>query len=771
MLSPMTLAPEARSFLDRLLQVRLLSVSMAESFLSQRTPFLARFSTAEKLGRALVQADLLTHYQLERALRDDLSGLVLGPYRILDRIGVGGMGAVYLAEHNLMKRRAAIKVLPIDDECHPAIRERFYAEMRVLAELSHPNIVQAFDAGEVPSKEPVAPGAAGFIYLVMELVDGGDLDRRVVNEGPCSIAEGCNYVRQAAGGLQAAHDRHLIHRDIKPSNILLSRSGQAKLVDFGLARRFTSKLTDPRVLLGSVEFMPPEQSHDPSSVGKEADVYGLGATLFWLVTGEGPYPFTRHVGAALRRLQTEPPRRLRELLPAAPADLDDLIARMLDRDPARRPSQPLAVMNALTPFLIDEAGKCLLNPTAAWVATPAPPEPSSPDRPEDREAAGTQAEARGSEQEGVARQSALGRRILVVDDEESVRTLHRLVLTLVGYDCEEAEDGESALTLTRSQSIDLVLLDLILPGINGYEVCRRLRALPGHSYLKVLVVSGMGDSNQLSNTLPAGADDYIVKPFENRQLIAKVEHLFQLKDAQERSALLAEQLLLTNCQLEQSLQARDQDVRNAHNALLFSMAKMAESREGETAGHLKRLQAYCRALAREAGRKPPWSGLVDQRFLNQLERCVLLHDIGKIGLPEEVLQKPGSLNRSERTLVETHPLIGDHILEALSKEHGNSLEFLGIARDIVRYHHERFDGQGYPDKLAGDAIPASARLVAVADVYDALRRQRFHKPAMSHEATLRLMCARSEGQFDPALLEALQNCEAEFARIFDSIGD
>jgi len=763
-----TLPREARSFLDRLLQVRLLSASMADAFLAQRNDFLAQYSTAEKLGRALIQADLLTHYQLERALRDDLSGLVLGPYRVLDRIGVGGMGAVYLAEHNLMKRRVAVKVLPIDDECHPAIRERFYAEMRVLAELSHPNIVQAFDAGELQPKDPSAPGTQGLIYLVMELVDGGDLDRRTVDHGPCRIAEGCNYIRQAAAGLQAAHDRHLIHRDIKPSNILLSRLGQAKLVDFGLARRFTSKLTDPRSLLGSVEFMPPEQSYDPSSVGKEADIYGLGATLFWLLTGEGPYPFTRHVGTALRRLQTEPPRRLRELLPEAPPALDDLLARMLDRDPARRPAQPLAVVNALTSFLIDASGKCLLNLRDVWVGLPSGRERTScPNLSQDEEPVLTPLPQQAEEEQP----SPIGRRILVVDDEESVRTLHRLLLTLIGYDCEEAVDGESALAAAKRQRIDLVLLDLNLPGIDGYEVCRGLRAMPGNPFLKILVVSGMGDSNQLSNTLPAGADDYIVKPFENRQLLAKVEHAFQIKDAQERSTLLAEQLLITNCQLEQSLRARDQDVRDAHNALLFTMAKMAESRDGETAGHLKRLRAYSRVLAREAARKIPWRGLVDARFLSQLERCVVLHDIGKIGLPEEVLMKPGALNATERALVETHPLIGDRILEALSKEHGNSLEFLGMARDIVRHHHERFDGRGYPDRLGGDAIPASARLVAIADVYDALRRQRFHKPAMTHEATLRVMCTRSEGQFDPALLEALQNCQEEFARIYEMIGD
>src|SRR5262249_25863977 len=152
----------------------------------------------------------------------------------------------------------------------------------------------------------------------------------------------------------AAHDRHLVHRDIKPTNLLLTKAGRVKLADFGLARQFCSKLTDPRCLLGSLEFMAPEQSLDPSAVGRGADIYGLGATLFCLLTGEAPYPFNRNVGGALRALQHEQPRRLRKLRPDAPEELEALLDRMLDRNPSRRPAMPLLVMNDLMPFLIDE---------------------------------------------------------------------------------------------------------------------------------------------------------------------------------------------------------------------------------------------------------------------------------------------------------------------------------------------------------------------------------------------------------------------------------
>ncbi|MGL4550591.1 MAG: HD domain-containing phosphohydrolase, partial [Gemmataceae bacterium] len=297
------------------------------------------------------------------------------------------------------------------------------------------------------------------------------------------------------------------------------------------------------------------------------------------------------------------------------------------------------------------------------------------------------------------------------------------------------------------------------PDLDGDEVCRRLRRREDNPNLKVIVVSARGDADGL-------ADDCVAKPFEPGQLLAKGRRALELKAAQDAAARTTDQLQRLNVELEQSLQARLADIREAHNALLFAMAKMAEQRDGETPGHLKRMQAYCRALALEAARFAPWHGLVDGRFLEQLLRCVPLHDIGKIGLPDDILLKPASLTPQERELVQEHPAIGDRMLEALGREYGTALDFLGMARVIVRHHHERWDGRGYPDKLAGDAIPPAARLVAVADVYDALRRMRMYKPAHSHATAMKMMTERSPGQFEPALLDALRRCQGEFERIY-----
>lgn len=341
------LAPEAREFFNYLLDVRLLSPLTVATLLEKSGEKLGELENPDALGNALVDAGLLTRYQFDRLQTGNTHGLVLGSYRVLDRLGVGAMGVVYLAEHSLMKRRAAVKVLPVNGDYPADLLERFYGEIRVLADLHHPNIVTAYDAGEVPAAGPRMPP---LVYLVMEYISGGDLERYVRQHGPATIGQACEWIRQAACGLQEAHDQHVIHRDIKPSNLLLNARGQIKVVDFGLVRHLSSRLTNPRALLGTVEFMPPEQSCDPSQVGAQADIYGLGASLLWLLTGEPPHPPAPTVAAALKALQHNPPRRLRELRPGTPEALDALIDQMLDPEPANRPATPADVMQAILPF-------------------------------------------------------------------------------------------------------------------------------------------------------------------------------------------------------------------------------------------------------------------------------------------------------------------------------------------------------------------------------------------------------------------------------------
>jgi response regulator RpfG family c-di-GMP phosphodiesterase len=734
--------PEAgRAFLRDLVRRRLLDAGAVGGFLQQVGGRVGELGDPARVAQALVGVGLLTNYQVARILAGTTHGLVLGNYRVLDRLGGGSVGIVFQGEHILLRRRVAIKVLPVDADFPAPILERFHAEMRLLAGLSHPHIVTAHDAGSVAPAEPNHPTLH---YLVMELVSGGDLEQYVCDHGPADVPRACEWMRQAASGLQEAHDHHLIHRDLKPSNLLLTESGQVKLVDFGLARQFYSNLTDPRALLGSVEFMAPEQSIDPTTVSSAADIFALGATLFWLLTGKTTYPSDENLAKLLHALQNDRPRRLREYRPDAPEELDRLIDRMLDRDPRRRPALPVTVMNELVRYTAPSAPAWELGLRsdpgllAADTTTPAPPDGAAP--------------------------------VLVVDDDAKVRTLVRRVLEQAGCKVTEAADGAAALRALEGGPCDLLILDLRAPGLDGIGVLRRLRERPPCPHLKVVAVSAHSGPAELADALENGADEFLAKPFDPQLLAARVRHLCRVKDAQDRSDRLARHLALANRQLEQSLQARADDVRQAQDALLFALAKMAETRHGETAGHQRRVQRYACLLAERLRGEGEWARVVDRTFLENLERCTPLHDIGMLTLPQAVLAKPGALSPEERRVMETHTLLGSDILEAIGREYGEALSFLGTARAIVRHHHERFDGTGYPDGLIADAIPHAARLVALADVYDALRRQRPHKPALTHRQAVRWLLEESGGQFDPGVLRGFALCHDEFNRIFTSMG-
>src|SRR5207249_4775363 len=230
---------------------------------------------------------LLTAYQAERIAAGTTFGLILGNYRVLERLGTGGMGVVFKAEHLLLPRLVAIKVLPATPDQDPELLHRFFTEMSTFASLQHPNIVNAVDAGEISG----GGGDGGTLhYFAMEYIHGRDIEAHVDHKGRLAVAEACDLTYQVASALAEAHKHNLVHRDIKPSNILVTPQGQAKLLDFGLARHFRSRMTTPGIVLGTIDYMAPEQARDSSTVDIRADIYGLGGTLFWSLTGRVPFP-------------------------------------------------------------------------------------------------------------------------------------------------------------------------------------------------------------------------------------------------------------------------------------------------------------------------------------------------------------------------------------------------------------------------------------------------------------------------------------------------
>jgi response regulator RpfG family c-di-GMP phosphodiesterase len=648
----------------------------------------------------LVAAGLLTPYQAAHLACGAAGELVLGNYRILDRLG-DGPGVVYRAEHAHLRRPVVVKLLS------PAPGElgRLLARSRALARLAHPRVLAPCDAGEVP---PGGPAEAGTPYLITDYVPGRDLRALVRSDGPLPPDEACELVYEAADALRAPHRRGLAHGRLKPANVLVTPDGQVHLLDFGLAAAADAD-----------GYRAPELA--AGAAGDErADVFALGGLLFWCLTGRDP-------GHA-------PRPALRDLCPDAPPELEGVFSRLTSPHPAERYADAAAVMRALRPFLPDEGEG------PAWAG------PNG-------------------------RALAPSHRVLIVDDEDSLRNFCRAVLATDGLLCREAACGAEALDACRREVFDLVILDVHLPDLSGFDVLRRLRAAPRRANLKVIVASGVASPDAMAQMLLAGADHYLTKPFSLVQLRASVQTVLRLKDAQDRSDLLTSRLMGSNLELEHALQASNGDLVEARNALVLALAKLVEQRSTETGTHLIRLQRFARCLAEAAAGEPALAGQIDTAFVELLEPGVPLHDIGKVAVPDAVLLKPGKLTPEERLVMQAHTIAGAETLRAVARQHGVALPFLHMAIDVARHHHERYDGTGYPDRLAGSAIPLAARIVAIADVYDALRAPRVYKPGFTHAETVRDMVEESPGHFDPVLLRAFERVAPRFEQIYRELVD
>ncbi len=725
-----------------------------------------RCSSRDKVLGRLVEHGLLTTYQAARISAGTTFGLVLGNYRVLDRLGAGGMAVVFKAEHVHLRHAVAIKVMPRSHGQDARVLARFFSEMRVVAQLRHPNIVAAIDAGKATNDDPDTPELR---YFVMDYVPGQDLEEYVELHGPLSPARACNLGCQMASALTETNKFGLVHRDIKPSNILLTSEGQAKLLDFGLMLHFNTRLTQPGTVLGTLDYMAPEQAQDASKVDIRADLYGLGGTLYWCLTGKLPFPpCTSPTETLIRRLTQRPPVS-RDVVPDIPEELDNVLQRLLATNPDDRYRTPQAVMQALVPFLKPESHLIVAGAPACRhegvLETPLVLPAGKTGR--------QLLERYGLTSEGSKTTLTVPRaqtcRILIVDDEPSLRLLCREVLQSDGVKCDEACDGPEALAAVQAESYDLVLLDVRMPSMLGVEVLRRLRETPPSPHLKVIMCSGETAPDEMAQMLLAGADDYLTKPFSVVQLQARVKSALRLKSAQDRSAALTTQLLTVNAQLEQNLGKRDSDLTRARNALVLALARLVEQRDNEVGGHVLRMQRYCRCLAEEAGRTAPFTEQITRPFIEMLETCAPLHDIGKVGLPDHILLKPGRLTPDERILMQAHTIIGSETLKQVAQNEGFSPAFLEMAIAIIRHHHERFDGTGYPDRLVGVDIPLPARLVALADTYDALRSRRVYKPALAHHAAVQVMTEADQGHFDPALLQVFVKCTPAFEKIYKEL--
>jgi len=354
--------------------------------------------------------------------------------------------------------------------------------------------------------------------------------------------------------------------------------------------------------------------------------------------------------------------------------------------------------------------------------------------------------------------------VLIVDDTpDNISLLSGLLKDQ--YKIKIATNGLKALQIASSMpGPDLILLDVMMPEMDGYETCRRLKADPATSDIPIIFLTAKSQVQDEEMGLRLGAVDYISKPISPPIVLARVATQLNLVRARH---LLQDQ----NKHLESLVQDRTRKLAKMQDAIIMAMASLAETRDNETGNHIRRTQNYVAALARKLKNHPRFSTLLTDENIDLLYKSAPLHDIGKVGIPDNILLKPDKLTSEEFEVMKLHTVYGRETIISVETYLGESNEFLRFAREITYSHQEKWDGSGYPENLVGDAIPLSARLMAIADVYDALISRRVYKPAFSHEEAIGIMRKGHGTHFDPDILEAFLEITEEFRQIANQFSE
>jgi putative two-component system response regulator len=339
--------------------------------------------------------------------------------------------------------------------------------------------------------------------------------------------------------------------------------------------------------------------------------------------------------------------------------------------------------------------------------------------------------------------------ILIIDDDEKTREIMGLLLQQKGYETVEAESGESALESMKATLPDLVLLDVEMPGISGFEVVKRLKSDARTRTIPVIMVTGLGDRSSRLNALENGAEDYLLKPVDPAELWMRVRNHLRLKE-------YGDLLISLNDVLERKVQERTDQLAENYRETIFLLTGAAELRDETTGSHIKRISHYASRLARAMK--------TDAEFVETIFYSSPMHDIGKIGIPDNILLKRGPLTSEEWNIMKTHSTIGAKILET-----GNS-PYLRMGTLIALTHHECWDGSGYPSGRKGEEIPLCGSIMLLCDQYDALRSQRPYKPPIDHGVVVKILTegdgrTRPE-QFCPEVMHAFESCKDDFERVY-----
>ena len=344
--------------------------------------------------------------------------------------------------------------------------------------------------------------------------------------------------------------------------------------------------------------------------------------------------------------------------------------------------------------------------------------------------------------------------VLVVDDDEGIRALLQRQMELDGYRVASAEDGCMALDKVREETPDIVLLDALMPGMDGFQVAESLKASERTSTIPIIMVTALDDKDSRLRALKAGAQEFLAKPVDRNEVSLRVRNMLMLR---EYSNFLADQNRVLGLMVEE----RSHQVLQSYRETIETLARAAAYKDEVTGGHVRRISHYTAELAVALG--------MNSGFCETIQYASQMHDIGKIAIPDAILLKPGALTHDEWAIMKTHTTLGARLLAK-----GDS-PYLRMGAEIALHHHERWDGAGYPEGLKGQRIPISARIMNICDQYDALRSRRPYKAALSHDAVVEVIRVGDgrtmPSHFDPDILATFVRCAERFREIYHSIAD
>lgn len=355
-------------------------------------------------------------------------------------------------------------------------------------------------------------------------------------------------------------------------------------------------------------------------------------------------------------------------------------------------------------------------------------------------------------------------RVLIVDDHDTNRLLLREQVTMSGCTPVLASDGLEALHEIHASAPDMVILDLMLPRLDGESVLRKVRANPDFNRMPIVVISALAERARVKRCIDLGAADFIPKPFPPNAIKGRLQHCLSnhSPDGWGPDLFRAREFA---CEMVSSLGLLCLATKGAPCGSSSAVLELLARFNPETRCHLERTSGFCRVLTAQLARSGSFASVIDDTFIEDFSRTASLHDIGKLAVPDSILSKPGALDAEEHRIMRRHVTVGAEILREIYRRFPNETLF-EMAIDLTLYHHERWDGLGYPFGLSGQAIPLVGRVMAIADVYDALRSERSYKAAFSHEKSRDIILEGSGKQFDPAVVAGFLACEREFESLF-----